>query len=122
MLVACRRDNTEFPFAPDPRLQGTWKGFAFAKGFTAEIPKQISDVKWLKKIEVFPDGRLDLHAEDGRERHFKWTNGFIYFSGRAMKYEIKKIQNKEYLFLEWKSDLDWALLRMPPDTFILVRN
>ena len=70
------------------------------------------DIISCKSIEFLPDGELSCIM--GNSFTTKWTKDLAFFDMgyglTANKYEIRVLDGKEYLFLEWKtSDYVWAV-------------
>ena len=96
-------DNIDLPFVPDKKLTGTWDTVAFVSEIKDFSPDDHYEDLYLRSIEVLPDGDL-LQKYMDSEWHDKWTKGYIMNLHRttAAKYQIKEINGKEYLFMEWK--------------------
>ena len=61
---------------------------------------------FLEKISVSPDGTLTINYSSGKVRNSKYTKGYIVnlcCEDTLSKYEIKKINNRSYMIVEWKS-------------------
>jgi len=107
-------DKIDLPFVNDPAVIGTWKSVDFV-----DMPSQFNPGKknfegdlYLKDLTFLGDGKT--------RGVWTWTKGVVIHSGdkTAAKYEIKKIGDKEYLFLEWKSG-DYTIRHMKPKYYVL---
>jgi bla regulator protein blaR1 len=118
-------DNTDLPFADDAEVLGRWTSVDFV-----EYPSQFDSEQrhfggdlYLKELKFLPAGEIvALLAGASASSVFTWTKDVVINSvdKTAAKYEIKRIGDKEYLFLEWKSG-DYTFLHMKPKYYVLKR-
>lgn len=100
-------DNVDYPFIPDETVIGSWQVRDFViKPEQFDVLKQnFSDNElFFRRVVFSPDGTCVLETGKGKGE-FIWTKGFILNKREkiAQGYEIKLIDGKEYLFVEWKS-------------------
>lgn len=106
-------DNLDIPFENDEKVLGLWKSVDFIeikKNFIPGTKQWTYDNGNLPLISLsfLPDGKLITSWSNGSTGNQRWTKDFILLKrgGKedvACHYEIKHIQNKAYLYLEWKS-------------------
>lgn len=97
------RENVDLEFIYDEKIVGTWIPVAFVSE-----PNYFDDTKtydniWLKYVCFKKDGTVERNYFD-KILNDTWTKGFLIDKEKSIlsKYEIKTINNIEYLFLEWK--------------------
>ena len=104
----CIRDNIDLKFIEDKNIVGFWKSIdcIFNKNnFNPEI-KQYPGELYLTDISVSPDAKVIINFSDGEIKKSSYTKGCIYnlcYDDTACKYELKTINGKEYMIIEWKS-------------------
>lgn len=104
-----KKEDLNLPFVNDNQLLGNWAVCDFVNNIKQFNPLQLrSDKKDLMytNISVLTEGNLIKIFNNHTDRWgVKWTKGFLlnHNNKTASKYVIKKIDGKEYLFLEWKS-------------------
>lgn len=112
-----KTDNIERPFVTDNAVIGAWQSVDFV-----EKPEVFSPgvTKWkgglfLDGITFNKDGKTDKKTPG-----FTWTKGYVLHLGdrTASAYEIKNINGKEYMFMEWKSG-DYTCRGMTPWYYVL---
>lgn len=105
-----RCDRTDMPFAPDDRVLGLWRscGFVYDKDCFDEKERSKSPLFWAS-VEFKEGGEVVSTYANGavagtREAQ-EWTRGFLlrHWTKSACAYEIREIEGREYLFVEWKS-------------------
>ena len=101
-------DNIDIPFENDQQALGLWESVDFIKSDTQFDPnkKQYTGTPWLTSLSIMPNG--EVLVANAKEELFKakWSKGMIGFTFEvpvAMHYEIKNINGKDYLIMEWKS-------------------
>ena len=101
-------DSIDVPFENDPQALGLWKSIDFIKLGTQFDPnkKQYNGAFWFTSLSILPNG--EVLVANAKEELFKakWSKGMIGFTFEvpvAMHYEIKTIDSKDYLIMEWKS-------------------
>lgn len=97
-------DNIDLPFIMDESVIGLWKSVDFVESigdFRHDSP--MSDDLHLKSV-CFQDDGTAIRRYDDETWHDSWTKGALIDKKKetASAYEIKIIDNREYLFLEWK--------------------
>ena len=111
-----RKDNISIPFNNDRNILGKWKSVAFVQNKDDFSPENVdsSFEPYFKEIDFLPNGECSSVYGDeiisGRHAQ-EWTNGFVLrkWNCTACAYEIKNIDDTEYLFIEWKSgDYRWG--------------
>lgn len=106
-------DNIGLPFVNDARVIGKWVAVDFVKEIDDFDPLQKSydGVLVFQLAEFFPSG--ELHWDTGHLLKAKWTKGTALITTGdgtfAPAYEIRTINGKEYLFIQWKNgDYVWG--------------
>jgi serine/threonine protein kinase len=119
-------DNINLPFANDDAVLGRWTSVDFVdepRQFNSERRHFAGDL-YMKELKFLPGGKTSalFATKKGVETStvLTWTKGVVIHSGdkTAAKYEIKKIGDEEYLFLEWKSG-DYTIRHMKPKYYVL---
>ena len=125
-----KKDDMGKPFREDERVIGKWRAFCFldSKGakeaFEPEEYQQMSE-PYFKEIEFIEGGECRAVFADGvtegRENH-SYTKGFWLrkYNSTACAYEIREIDGREYLIIEWKSG-DYRFGGLPTDYYVMVR-
>lgn len=100
-------DNLEIPFFTDENVIGSW----LVVDFVNEKSKFDPDCKFLRE-ELFlnsykfsPEGELIATFDRDRTSILSWSKGYVInnIMKTVSEYEIKEINNKTYMFVEWKS-------------------
>lgn len=111
-----KKDNISIPFRDDRNILGKWKSLAFVQNKDDFSTENIncSFEPYFKEIEFLPNGECtSIYGSEiisGRDVQ-EWTNGFVLrkWNCTACAYEIRNINDTEYLFIEWKSgDYLWG--------------
>ena len=117
-------DNINLPFANDDAVLGRWTSVDFVEEpgqFNSERRHFRGDL-YLKELKFLPGGETSALLGVETCAIFTWTKGVVinnaWDNKTAAKYEIKKIGDKEYLFLEWKSG-DYTIRHMEPKYYVL---
>ncbi len=115
-----RHDNINLPFENDPLLPGQWAAVDFVKtpaDFNPSAPKHTQEDLFLEEMIFLPEGKT------AAAQAITWTKGFVLHAGdrTASAYEIKNIDGKEYMFLEWKSG-DYICLGRKPYYYVLKKS
>ncbi|MCM1114972.1 MAG: MerR family transcriptional regulator [Clostridium sp.] len=107
--MIARKDDIDKPFVNDKKVMGKWHAHSFLRSIS-DFPQQKENINnlYFKEIEFFADGECRCVYEDEVfEGHDKlcWTKDFVLrkWNWSACKYEIKTLDNMEYLIIEWKS-------------------
>lgn len=101
-------DNIDVPFENDPQALGLWKSVDYIDINTQYNPdkKNWGGELWLDSLSILPNGEVVVTQAKGQPYKAKWSKGMIGFCFEApvaMHYEIKTINGKNYLIMEWKS-------------------
>ncbi|MDF2700199.1 MAG: transcription activator effector binding protein [Haloplasmataceae bacterium] len=102
------RDKTDIPFVLDNTVLGSWKVRDFvleAEMFDVSKQNFSENGLFFKRVEFKDNGSsVALFGEKDPYKLF-WTKGLLLdkHNETVEKYMIKVIDNKEYLFIEWKS-------------------
>ena len=87
-------------FKNDPEALGEWKAVDFVTNISDFKPgiKSWKEDLFMKEIEFKKGGSTHMNG-------LTWTKGVVHYvdDGVDGKYEIKKIDGKDYLLLEWMS-------------------
>lgn len=111
-----REDDIDMPFVEDAKVLGKWKSIAFIRNkeeFDSDCRQDEKDL-YFKSIEFFPQGECTSVYEDGEISGAKeqvWTKGYVLrkWHSAACAYEIREIEGKTYMMMEWKSgDYRWG--------------
>ncbi len=121
------KDNINMPFVEDEKVLGKWKVFDFINTKEEFSPEGSGEPPiFFKCIEFFPGGSCNsLYGEElitGDEKQV-WTKGYLLrkWNHCACAYEIRTVEDREYLILEWKSgDYRWG--GFPTDYYVFVRE
>lgn len=122
-----RKDDINMPFVPDEKVIGKWKVFDFLlskEEFSAEGSGE--PPIFFKEIEFFEGGSCtSIYGEEiisGDDKQ-TWTKGYVLrkWNSCACAYEIRTVDSKDYLIMEWKSgDYRWG--GFPTDYYVFVRE
>lgn len=104
-----RKDDTDKPFINDEKIIGKWKAHSFLCNKT-DFPQEeepIDDL-YFKEVEFFPGGNCRcVYADDVFEGEdtVVWTKNYLLrkWNWSACEYEIKTVDGKDYMIIEWKS-------------------
>jgi DNA-binding transcriptional MerR regulator len=124
-----KQDDIDKPFADDKKILGKWKAVAFVRNkdeyFNPDYPKFNLFFKFTEFKENGWCARI--YGEENRtitSPAVTWTKNYVlkrFDFDTAEKYEIKTIDGKEYLFIEWKSgDYIWG--GRDPAYYVFVRE
>ena len=104
-----RKDDTNKPFINDERVLGKWRAYSFL-GNKAEFTLEEEDIAdlYFKELEFFPEGKCRCTYEDAIYEgvdEVGWTKNYLLrkWNWSACEYEIKTIDGKDYMIIEWKS-------------------
>lgn len=110
-----RKDNIEKPFVNDENVIGKWKAHSFLgfQGGKSEFTTEAEPIEdlYFKEIEFFENGGCRCVYEDAvfeGEETVVWTKNYLLrkWNWSACEYEIRTVEGKDYLIIEWKSG-DW---------------
>ena len=124
-LYSCVKDNTNIPFVDDEEIKGTvWVPIDFVKDTDDFSPvKRIwpEDKPFsLQRIIFEPRGKATYEHRNGIITN-RWSRGFVINDSNqtVCAYTIKQIEGRKYLFMQWKTALDYQLLRGLPSYYVL---
>lgn len=110
-----KKDNTDLPFVSDDYVIGTWKahsflGYLWDKGDFSTEAEPLEEL-YFKEVTFFPDGNCRVVYEDAvfeGDKTVTWTKNYLlrHWNWSACEYEIRTVDNVDYLIVEWKSG-DW---------------
>ncbi|WP_058304256.1 MerR family transcriptional regulator [Gorillibacterium timonense] len=120
------RDNTDYPFVPDETLLGSWKVRDFVLNPMDFDPAKQSFPKeelYFERIEFKKDGRAIAKYGQKEPYERSWTKGLLLDSNNeiAETYEVRRIDETDYLFVEWKSG-DYTYGGKQPYWYVMVRS
>ena len=100
-------DNVDVPFIKDDKLVGFWETVDYIQAGVEFNPEKHywREELYVKKYAVEPNGNLIITYNSGNTNLLKWSKGCI-LNERVKTnsaYEIKTINNEDYLIVEWKS-------------------
>lgn len=123
-----QRDTVDLPFALDPAVVGNWRVCAFVKTKERFDPVHTAiEAYELDSVRFYAEGNgLLIHDLPEKKSAWKeecrWTKGALIRSGLvACAYEIREIDGKEYLFMEWKNG-DYVYGGCEPWHYVFVRE
>lgn len=102
------QDNIDVPYEKDETVIGFWQTIDFVKNKNSFNPNKSQEVineLPLKKVTFTPDGEAHINYENNTETT-KYTKDYIINFGlpnTLSKYELKEIDGKLYMIIEWKS-------------------
>ncbi len=120
-------ENTDIPFKNDDKVLGKWIAHSFIqhKSDFSENCGQPDFELYFKAIEFLPDGEcISVYGDsviDGDKQ--SWTKGLVLrkYNHTACAYEIRSLNGKDYLIMEWKSgDYRWG--GFETDYYVFVRS
>lgn len=99
-------DNVKLPFVLDKEILGLWTAldFILVENKNDYKPKEKARTQFLKSATFNPNGEVIFESENGLYKNC-WTKGKVLNINdkTASEYQIKKIDGKYYLFMDWKS-------------------
>jgi hypothetical protein len=126
--VERRSDNTNFPFVADPAVLGDWQAVDFVDKPADFDPGHLSGRwLWIRSVRFDKSGQGDAPmCGPGSYKIFQWTKGLVFWTewvnnslgNLASHYEIRDVEGKTYLFLEWKND-DYRVFGTKPKYYVL---
>ncbi len=101
------KDNTDVPFVEDNELVGLWNCAGLVDELNDFDSKNMeTENLFLKNLSVFPNENISLTFYNDKSKVISYTKGYIKnlcFDNTMCAYKIEKVNNKEYLIVEWKS-------------------
>ena len=115
-------DDVNMPFVNDNRVIGIWHSVGFVESIEDFFVNNLIDNLPLKTIEFKTDGTALQNYMDDEIWQDKWTNGYVLNLHRttAAKYELRTIDENDYLFLEWKMG-NYIYGGKRPDIYVFAR-
>ena len=124
-------DDIDLPFVDDESILGKWLSLKWIKkmpddfiDFMNYLPAAQADDLYYISVEFLPGGEQRSVMKDNFITA-KWTKGLslidIGNGDTACAYDIHNFNNKEYLFVEWKSG-DYTHRRDKPGYYIFMRE
>lgn len=80
---------------------GEWSVITFVRAESAFDTRTAPQDYWLKSVKFNTD-TAKFYTKDGSSSSMPWIDDHIVSEETAMGYRIEKIDDKEYMFLEWK--------------------
>ena len=113
------RDNLDLPFVDDPRIIGEWESADFVANPEDFNPEKLSAPRQTLLLK----GLTFLAGGGMRPETMNWTQGVVMeqVDRTANRYEIRQINGRSYLFLEWKSG-DVPITGARPHSYVLRRR
>ena len=122
LLEIGKRENVNLPFVLDPNVIGKWNSVAFVSLISDFNGKEDNNNLWLKSITFKKDGTATREYFDETWED-KWTKGKLLDNKKlvASSYTFKIINNKTYMFLEWKMG-NYVYGGMPAEYYVFVKE
>ncbi len=117
-------DKTDYAFKHDQEVIGKWKTVDFVENISDFNPQehQYQEELYLSEVVFVDQGKLLTSIQEGQlcEGNLSWTKGMIISKQEktAGIYEIKEIDDKDYLFFEWKNG-DYIFRNAKPSYYVL---
>ena len=119
-------DNVKRPFVSDADVLGVWKVVDLVESPDQFNPYAVSftgNLLW-KQVEFFPGGFQKGTFGTFVNAGNRWTKGFYLNTNpneaTASRYEIQKVAETTYLFVEWKSG-DYTMRASKPWYYVFKR-
>ena len=99
-------DDTSSEFIEDKRINGLWKCVGIIDDKDDFDLSKIDKNGVISRLSFFPDGNANVTFNNDVSRSISYTKGFVKdfcIKGTMCAYEIKSINDKDYLIIEWKS-------------------
>lgn len=125
-----RKDDINKPFVNDSRVIGKWKSVDAVRRIEDFSPENINRSAngglFFEEIEFMDNGSCKV-TSGGRvtcdDAVNVWTRGYFINkpSSIASAYKLRRLDDKEYLFIEWKSG-DYTFGGMEPGFYVFERD
>lgn len=122
-----KKDDINKPFVNDERIIGKWSAHSFL-GSKSEFPSAEEPIEdlYFKEIEFFHGGSCRCVYEDGAfegDDTVTWTKNYLLrkWNWSACEYEIRTVNEKEYMIIEWKSG-DYRYGGFDTNYYVFVRS
>lgn len=111
-------DNIALPFVDDPAVLGRWVSVDFVPS-----PDKFQEGKRFNQVDLYLKELIFLKGGKTEHSPWTWTKGTLIHPGdkTAGKYEIKELNGKPIMFLEWKSG-DYTLRHQKPEYYVLTKK
>lgn len=99
-------DITDVPFVEDKSINGLWSAIGTIKNKDLLIISDVIKNSLINNVVFFPDGKGNITYNNDTSKVIGYTKGYIKdlcVKNTMCSYEIKNIDNKDYLIVEWKS-------------------
>lgn len=123
-VPSLRYDNIDIPFEDNPEMIGKWKAVSFVDKIEDFKKNMLKEDLYLEGMEFSEGGKVvftqgDINCSEGVE----WSeNKIISRIGQVvMECTLKEIDNKTYLFMEWKSG-DYRYSGMEPSYYVFEKQ
>lgn len=121
------RESMDYKFVPDKDVVGEWKTIGWYLTISDFNPSHGYDGKlWWLGNSFYDDGIMHSHHINGSkdESDSRYTKGYVFdFLGPdiILSYEIKQIDGKTYMFMEWKSE-DYISRGQKPSYYVFEKT
>ncbi len=122
-----RKDDIDLPFVNDRAVLGKWQARDFCRSVEEFEPSKPSKENlFFKSIEFKENGEvISIYGDKPicGEHMQTWTKGYVLrkWNHTACAYKISKIDDTEYLFVEWKSG-DYTYGGLEPKYYVFTRT
>ena len=122
-----KTDQVDIPFIRDDSILGVWHVFDCCRTKECFDPTHPTQAAFAVSSLIFEeDGKAilsygSLDKANGKRQLCRWTDGFLIREKLACTYEIQVLENREYLFLEWKNG-DYIYAGRTPWYYVFVRG
>jgi beta-lactamase regulating signal transducer with metallopeptidase domain len=112
-----RSEKWDRAFVDDPAVIGQWKSVDFVKTMDGFKP---GERRW--KGDLFLK-EITFKRHGGTDAGFRWSKGYIWHMGDRVegRYEIRNLDGKDYLFVEWMSG-DVTIRHQKPNYYVLEKT
>ena len=121
-----KKDNIDMPFSDDKAVLGKWTVKDFCRNTDDfSLSKTPKSALFFKSVEFKDNGEIISVYGDkiiGGKGMQTWTKGYVLekYNNTACAYKIRVIDNKEYLFIEWKNG-DYIYGGFEPNYYVFER-
>jgi len=122
-----KTDGVDLPFLSDDKILGNWKVFDCCRTKEQFDWRQPAKTAFpVSSLSFEGDGTAllsyySLNAANEKKQICKWTKGVLIKGNLACAYEIRMIEDREYLFLEWKNG-DYVYANQAPWQYVFVKE
>ena len=121
-----RKDNIDLPFRNDERIIGKWKAVDFIATKEDFSVTRRKNGLYFNEVTFFEDGKCSVLFDNeviSEKEQICWTKGYMLkkWNHTACAYEIRNINDTDYLIMEWKSgDYRWG--GIDTDYYVFMRT